>query len=79
LKTKSGRLLRKTCLLTGTTYQGPDSGSTQIGRLILGDSTSGRWAILLAKAGTLQRGGTYTAALTDGRFTQRTTFTLARR
>lgn len=78
LKTKSGRVLPKTCLITGTTYRGPDAGSTQIGRLILGNSTTGRWAILLAKAGTLQRGGTYTAALIDGRFTQRTSFTLAR-
>ena len=77
LKTKSGRRIKQTCLITGTTYRGPDPASTQIGRLILGNGTTGRWAILLIKAGALQRAGTYIAALVDGRFTQRTTFTLA--
>ena len=79
LKTKSGRSLKQICLVSGSTYRGPDPGSTQIGRLILGNSTTGRWAILLVKAGALRRGGTYAAALIDGRFTQRTTFTLASR
>ena len=79
LKTKTGRSLKQTCLISGTAYRGPDPGSTQIGRLILGNSTTGRWAILLIRAGALQRGGTYTAALVDGHFTQRTTFTLASR
>ena len=79
LKTKSGRALKQTCLLTGTTYRGPDPGTTQLGRLILGNGTTGRWAILLAKAGSLLAGASYSATLIDGRFTQRTTFTLARR
>jgi hypothetical protein len=78
LKTSSGRRLTHACLLTGKTYRGPDPGSTQIGRLILGNSISGRWAILLAKAGSLSRGHTYTASLTDGKLSQRTKFTLAR-
>jgi len=78
LKTSSGRRLAHTCLLTGKTYRGPDAGSTQVGRLILGNSISGRWAILLAKAGSLRRGHTYSATLTDGSLSQRTKFTLAR-
>jgi uncharacterized protein YkwD len=78
LKTSSGRRLTHTCLLTGTTYRGPDSGTTQLGRLILGNSVTGRWAVLLAKAGSLRAGHTYAAALTDGKLSQRTKFTLAR-
>jgi uncharacterized protein YkwD len=78
LRTKSGRRLTHTCLLTGTTYRGPDVGTTQIGRLILGNHTSGRWAMLLSKAGSISAGHTYTATLTDGGLTQQTTFTLAR-
>lgn len=77
LKTSSGKRLTHTCLLTGTTYRGPDSGSTQLGRLILGNRVSGRWAILLAKAGSMKPGHTYTATLTDGGFSQRTKFSLA--
>jgi hypothetical protein len=78
VKTKSGRRLAKTCLLTGSTYNGPDAGSTQIGRLILGNRTTGRWAIVLIKSGSLKAGHAYTATLTDGKFSQRTSFTLAR-
>ena len=78
VKTKSGKRLTKTCLLTGSTYNGPDSGSTQIGRLILGNSITGRWAIVLIKSGALRAGHAYTATLTDGRFSQRTSFTLGR-
>ena len=79
VKTKSGKRLTKTCLLTGTTYNGPDAGSTQIGRLILGNNVTGRWAIVLIKSGALKAGRGYTATLTDGRLRQRTSFTLARR
>lgn len=79
LKTSRGKRLAHTCLITGTTYRGPDSTSTQVGRLILGSKLSGRWAVLLAKAGSLKAGHTYRARLTDGKFTQRTTFTLAHR
>ena len=78
LKTKSGRRITSTCLITGSTYRGPDAGLTQLGRLILGNNTTGRWAILLIKTGSLRPGGSYSAALIDGRFSQRTTFTLAR-
>ena len=78
LKTSAGKRLTHTCLLTGTTYRGPDTSSTQLGRLILGNRVTGRWAILLTKAGSMKPGHTYTATLTDGGFSQRTRFTLAR-
>lgn len=78
LRTKSGSKLAHSCLITGSTYRGPDAGSTQLGRLILGNSITGRWAILLAKTGSMKAGHTYVARLTDGRFSQRTSFTLAR-
>jgi len=76
LKTKSGRRLAGTCLLTPSRYVGSDLATTQIGRLILGDRVTGRWAVLLAKAGTIRPGLTYTASLFDGKFSQRTTFTV---
>ena len=78
LATKSGKRISATCLLTPGTYRGPDAGSTSLGRLILGDRISGRWAMLLVKAGALRTGKSYTATLTDGGFKQRTTFTIAR-
>jgi uncharacterized protein YkwD len=78
LTTKSGKRISATCLLTPGTYRGPDTGSTDLGRLILGDRVSGRWAVLLVKAGALKAGRSYTATLTDGGFKQRTAFTIAR-
>ena len=78
VRTKSGHRIKHTCLITGTTYVGPDSGSTQIGRLILGDKLTGRWAIVLVKAGALRAGHSYKAKLTDGGFAQKTAFTVAR-
>jgi uncharacterized protein YkwD len=78
LATKSGHRIKATCLLTPGGYQGPDPGSTSLGRLILGDRVSGRWVMLLVKAGALRAGKTYKATLTDGGFKQRTTFTIAR-
>jgi uncharacterized protein YkwD len=78
LATKSGHRITSTCLLTPGGYQGPDPGSTSLGRLILGGRVGGRWAILLVKAGALRPGKSYTAALTDGKLKQRTAFTIAR-
>lgn len=75
---KGGSRITSTCLLTGSTYRGPDAVSTQLGRTILGDKVSGRWALLLIKAGALRPGKTYVATLTDGKFKQQTTFTVAR-
>ena len=78
LRAKSGHRLTKVCLLTGRTYRGPDAASTQLGRLILGNAQTGRWAILLIKSGTIRAGKSYVATLTDGALVQRTTFTMAR-
>jgi hypothetical protein len=78
VRTASGHKLPKTCLLTGSTYQGPDTFSTQLGRLILKNKLTGRWAILLVKTGAIKPGKSYTATLTDGGLTQRTSFRTAR-
>jgi len=78
IRTKSGKRIKNTCLFTGGTFHGADAGSTTIGRLILGDRTGGRWAVVLARAGKLRAGHSYSATLTDGKFKQRTSFKLAR-
>jgi uncharacterized protein YkwD len=78
IRTKSGKRVENTCLFTGGTFHGSDPGSTSIARLILGDRTAGRWAVVLTRAGKLRAGHAYTATLTDGKFRQRTSFELAR-
>ncbi len=78
LATKSGHRITSTCLLTPGGYLGPDAGSTSLGRLILGDRASGRWAVLLVKAGALRPGKSYKATLTDGKLRQQTSFTISR-
>lgn len=78
VRTKSGRRISSTCLLTAPNFHGSDSFSTEIARLILGDSTIGRWAIVLTSKQALKAGNSYTATLTDGNFTQRTAFKIAR-
>jgi hypothetical protein len=79
LKHVSARLTRghhkigPTCVFSGSTFHSSDGYSQILVRQIL---SAGPWVVLLARP-TLHRGATYRAKLTDGHYTQKTTFTIA--
>ena len=75
--TSNGHRITPDCLITGSTYRGDSGGETQLGRVILGDPYTGRWAVLLVGS-KLKPGHKYTATLTDGSYKQTTTFTIAK-
>jgi hypothetical protein len=73
-----GKTIKPSCVITGSTYRGPDAATTSLGRQILGDPTIGRWVDLLVGR-ELKPGHRYTATMRDGSYKQSTTFTIAKR